>query len=242
MPLEHPKLKNAPRTICEHGIRKDKCKKCSVNTFCEHERTKVTCKECKGRYICTHMRRIFECRACSPHLFCMHKKKFIYCKLCDGSRLCPHANRRYQCPQCRNTPVCKKGKWANVELPPTVIPKAQTVIGKIRINYWNVIPPSLHKTTRKPKVLCPFNVPHPPAQGTCTARYSDITQSQSSKPPIVQFLQPRLTDHDDKMFFGDSLSDFTATQNTLDDDQTFDSSSDWPMLPVTAYSLGIDDM
>ena len=233
---------NVRRTLCEHDMRKDKCKKCSKNTFCEHERTKVTCKECKGRYICIHMRRIFECKTCSPHLFCIHGKKFIYCKLCDGSKLCPHARRRHECPQCRNMPVDKTRKWPNVELPPTVIPKAKTVIKNININYWDVIPPSLHKATRRHKTTQPFNTPPPATEGRCTENKSNTDRTQNSEVHPVRFFQPSATDQDDEMFFGDSLLDFTATQSTLDEEHIFGNPSDWPMFPTMDSRLEIDDI
>jgi hypothetical protein len=127
-------------------------------------------------------------------------------------------------------------------LPPTVIPRAQTTIAGVRVNYWNVIPPSLHKAGRRPKTLHLFNTLHSTAQSHSTVEANGTNHAQNDEAPPVHFFQPRITDQDDKMFFGETLPDFTATENTLEEDETPDNHSDWSMFSITAFSPEIGDM
>ncbi len=55
-----------PAKKCEHGVRKDHCRKCDPDKFCQHNRSLYTCKHCGGNGICIHRRHRSQCSRCNP--------------------------------------------------------------------------------------------------------------------------------------------------------------------------------
>ena len=75
---------------CEHGKRKQQCRKCNGSSFCEHGNIKYKCKKCGGSSLCEHGREKYYCRNCEGGSFCEHGKYKKRCIKCGGSSMCEH--------------------------------------------------------------------------------------------------------------------------------------------------------
>ena len=106
--------------ICDHNIRRSRCKICdgSENKKCEHNRYRYQCKECKalgigGSQICEHDILRSGCKECKAlgtggASICEHNRRRYACKDCGGSQTrkehsCEHKRSKYDCRICATT-------------------------------------------------------------------------------------------------------------------------------------------
>ena len=80
------------RKRCEHGVRRDICKRCRP---CPHGKLKQSCTECVG---CPHGKLKGNCRKCTG---CPHGKRRQVCSQCTP---CPHGKLKQSCTECVGCP------------------------------------------------------------------------------------------------------------------------------------------
>jgi len=86
--------------LCEHGIKKARCKECGGSAFCEHGKWKSGCIKCNGVGICEHGKRKYTCKECGGSGICEHGNNKRICKECGGSAICEHGKCKSTCKQC----------------------------------------------------------------------------------------------------------------------------------------------
>jgi hypothetical protein len=103
----------APRTQCEHGRQKHKCKDCSPKSFsCQHGRLKGRCKVQGLRHgllptrapegALQGLRKDFlQCKDCGTG-YCQHGRQKDRCKDC-GTGYCQHGRLNHKCRECKYT-------------------------------------------------------------------------------------------------------------------------------------------
>ena len=95
---------------CEHGVRRENCKKCGGSSICKHGRIRSQCKECDGSQICEHERRRSQCKECGGASICEHDRYRSHCKECGGSQICEHDRYRSQCKECGGSKICEHNR------------------------------------------------------------------------------------------------------------------------------------
>ena len=84
------------RVLCQHNLRKDRCRSCQP---CPHGNARFHCIHCSG---CSHGHFKRNCAACNG---CPHGKYTVSrCAICNP---CPHGKVKRSCPQCSS---CEHGK------------------------------------------------------------------------------------------------------------------------------------
>ena len=77
--------------LCQHGKRREICRRCGGSSICEHGKRRACCRECGGSSLCQHGRQRARCRECG------------------GSSICQHDRQRNSCAECQNF-VCTLGE------------------------------------------------------------------------------------------------------------------------------------
>jgi hypothetical protein len=98
------------RFLCEHSVRRERCKECGGSSICEHSNLRIQCKECEGSQVCEHGKRKDRCKKCEGNQFCQHGRLKDICKECGGSQICEHGRRKDRCKECGGSSICKHGK------------------------------------------------------------------------------------------------------------------------------------
>lgn len=98
------------RFLCEHSVRRERCKECGGSSICEHSNLRIECKECGGSQICEHDRRKDKCKDCGGSQLCEHGRLKDMCKECGGSQICEHSKRKDRCKECGGSSLCKN-QW-----------------------------------------------------------------------------------------------------------------------------------
>jgi hypothetical protein len=91
------KAPRAPRTKCEHGRQKNRCKDCGTG-YCQHGRQEQQCMDC-GTGQCHHGRRKSRCMDCGAGQ-CHHGRRKSQCKDCGTGYCQQHGRRKSQCKDC----------------------------------------------------------------------------------------------------------------------------------------------
>jgi len=121
--------------LCNHHIRRYKCKKCypyiinhyirlynmgfiSENPFCIHNSLSYICSDCKfnTHIICLHNKKSDLCIKCKQmgiggHNLCHHNQPKTKCYKCDPLKI---KNTRYKCIHNRQSYYCKECKLLNI--------------------------------------------------------------------------------------------------------------------------------
>jgi hypothetical protein len=95
--------------LCEHGIKRVRCKECGGSAFCEHGKWKSGCIKCNGPGICEHGKRKYSCKECGGSGICEHGNNKRICKECGGSQICEHGKCKSTCKQC-GIGYCEHGR------------------------------------------------------------------------------------------------------------------------------------
>ena len=98
------------RFLCEHSVRRERCKECGGSSICEHSNVRIDCKECGGSQVCEHGKRKDRCKKCEGNQFCQHGRLKDICKECGGSQICEHGRRKDRCKECGGSSICEHGK------------------------------------------------------------------------------------------------------------------------------------
>ena len=94
---EQNKKKLIVLNLCEHGMKKRKCKDCAAPAFCEHGKRKPNCKDCGGSRFCEHGKIKYNGRECGGSAICEHGKWKFIGKDCGGAALCEHGKYKRFC-------------------------------------------------------------------------------------------------------------------------------------------------
>ena len=97
-------------SVCEHNIRRSRCKLCHGGEICEHSRHRLTCKECGGSQICEHNRVRSACKKCRGGAICEHNRARSKCKECGGGSICEHNKERSVCKDCGGSQICEHNR------------------------------------------------------------------------------------------------------------------------------------